>query len=321
MTSRPSDLCQKDNLVTRHCPSCDRSSTKSIFRLAGWITPGKCQRCYSCSTKRHIDNSERPKERSWQTARRNNATRAIFSNYDLENPFAEGQFRWVAKGVYTHGSRAGQACVCKWFKSGQVFDERFFNMDLEAMNMALSIVQKWNNHKFINKIVKVNVPEVWSSEITYGRWAGIKALQEPFIENYAKFNSNSGWADDSKQWFRVMQALSHFSYHISGGEFLLCDLQGGVYSDAVVLTDPVIMSRSRKYGMTDLGAKGISSFFSRHVCNEFCKKKWSLPSKRRCYFDPRKGTSMIRTGAKRQVCTLVSVDPLTKILQGNSKVY
>ena len=26
-----------------------------------------------------------------------------------------------------------------------------------------------------------------------------------------------------------LQALSHFSYHATGGKFVLCDLQGGVY--------------------------------------------------------------------------------------------
>jgi len=40
-------------------------------------------------------------------------------------------------------------------------------------------------------------------------------------------------------WDKVMQALSHFTYHISGGEFVLCDLQGGLSSDGAIITDPV----------------------------------------------------------------------------------
>lgn len=59
-----------------------------------------------------------------------------------------------------------------------------------------------------------------------------------------------------------MQALSHFSFHISGGHLLLCDLQGGLMRNGVSLTDPVIMSRDMAYGVTDLGTKGISNFFS-----------------------------------------------------------
>lgn len=45
-----------------------------------------------------------------------------------------------------------------------------------------------------------------------------------------------------------MQALSHFSYHFSDGNLLLCDLQGGIAQDHIILTDPVILSKERKFG-------------------------------------------------------------------------
>ena len=59
-----------------------------------------------------------------------------------------------------------------------------------------------------------------------------------------------------------MQALSHYSYHVSSGQFVLCDLQGGIYSDGAIITDPVIISRSAgTYGPTDLGAGWHSELF------------------------------------------------------------
>ena len=62
--------------------------------------------------------------------------------------------------------------------------------------------------------------------------SGIKSLVEPMIENFEKFNSNTGWADmTGGASSEAMQALSHFSYHNSSGQFLLCDIQGGVYSN------------------------------------------------------------------------------------------
>jgi len=122
---------------------------------------------------------------------------------------------------------------------------------------------------------------------------------EPFIESWQKFNSNSGWMDDSTPWPRVMQALSHFSYHASSGRSVLCDLQGGVYSDGVVLTDPVILSRARQYGVTDLGPEGISSFFARHECNEFCKSSWRKPKETCAYFPAQQGTSMVHVATQR----------------------
>jgi hypothetical protein len=126
------------------------------------------------------------------------------------------------------------------------------------MDKAHDLVKEWNNRNMISQVVQVNIPQVWAGSAGYLQ--GKRLLQEPFIENYQKFNSNTGWADTDTPWPRVMQALSRFSYHVSGGQFVLCDLQGGVYSDTVVLTDPVILSRSKQYGVTDLGPLGISSF-------------------------------------------------------------
>jgi len=143
--------------------------------------------------------------------------------------------------------------------------------------------------------VQINIPEVWTFESGAGRdWVGRKTLQEPFIQGYEKFNSNTGWADDSTPWPRVMQALRHYSYHASGGQLLLCDLQGGVYATSGVLTDPVILSQRQSYGVTDLGPRGISSFFSNHRCNEFCKSGWRRPADQQQYFRPQEGTSMMR---------------------------
>ena len=53
-----------------------------------------------------------------QTARTNDATNATFENRALNNPFAQGNFRWFTEGRYSHGNRAGQECVSKWFKTG-----------------------------------------------------------------------------------------------------------------------------------------------------------------------------------------------------------
>lgn len=104
----------------------------------------------------------------------------------------------------------------------------------------------------IDELIKINVSEIWDFDETSGSesdesdesdtddngcWIrGSKVIQEPFIENYKKFNSNTGWHDSNSSWPKVMQALSHFSYHITAGQYLLCDLQGGIYKDSAILT-------------------------------------------------------------------------------------
>jgi len=227
------------------------------------------------------------------TARLNNAFRASFADEDLDSPFAQGAFRWVAKGVYDKGMRKGEPCVAKWFKTGISFEEKYFATDLFTVNKAIEIIEKWNNSRLISQHVMVNKAEVWEFLGYSGKWSGSKVLQEPFIENYTKFNSNTGWNTQKLPWARVMQAISHFSYHVSNGQFVLCDLQGGQTSSGVVLSDPVILSNSKLYGPTDLGSLGISSFFSRHQCNEFCKSFWRKPGYTYPYFAEMEGTSML----------------------------
>ncbi|KAL7530303.1 hypothetical protein ACHAWF_003323, partial [Thalassiosira exigua] len=289
------------------CASYSRNFPKHSYSSNQWRKGVGASRCHACVASGSGSYgggggggqpaASSGSNRAAQTARRNNATRATFTNHALTHPFAEGGFRWVAKGTYIEGARVGEACVCKWFKSGHVVEASYFDLDIKAMDKAHELVKEWNSRKMINNLVKVNIPGVWTFDNLPFRpdFSCKKVLQEPFISNYQKFNSNTGWADNETPWPRVMQALSHFSYHVSSGQFVLCDLQGGVYDDAVVLTDPVILSRSKMYGVTDLGSQGISSFFSNHVCNEFCNygAMWAKPADQRRYFRPQAGTSMV----------------------------
>jgi len=270
---------------------------KESFSKNQWSKGVGVSRCHACvnpgqNTGAVVDVS--------QAARTNNATQATFEHHALDHPFAQGSFRWVAKGKYTHGNRAGQECVCKWFKTGGVLEEHFYDTDLATVREALRLITKWNSNKFVNSIVQMNQPEVWTfKQGCRANFAGKKVLQEPFIQNYQKFNSNTGWADESTPWPRVMQALSHFSYHVSNGQSLLCDLQGGVYRDGVVLTDPVVMSVSRSYGPTDLGSAGMNSFFASHTCNEFCRSNWRMLNNPIKYHSSSKGTTMEHVPTRR----------------------
>jgi hypothetical protein len=106
---------------------------------------------------------------------------------------------------------------------------------------------------------------------------------EPMIANFEKFNSNTGWTpNESSPW------ISHYSYHTTNRKLLFCDLQGGIYKDGFIITDPVIMSTTQEYGPTDL----ISTFFARHKCNKFCNKQWVMPHDKKVYFKVQKGSAM-----------------------------
>ncbi|KAK6362763.1 hypothetical protein TWF730_000218 [Orbilia blumenaviensis] len=206
-------------------------------------------------------------------ARTNHSTTATIDN----KLFGSGTFKYVYAGTYTSGPRKGHRCVSKEFKSGCVVEEHYFQEELNICDKAQKIIDEFNEEEIISQEIHLNTPEVWTY-VPGCHKSGQKSLIEPMILNFEKFNSNSGWAlTDSTGWASVMQALSHFSYHNSGGQLLLCDLQGGRYKDGYVLTDPVIMSRAQNRGPADLGSDGITSFFQRHRCGPFCDKSWSKP--------------------------------------------
>ena len=107
---------------TRHCSACGRVLGAESFSRNQWSKPVGVSRCHACvasnSTAGAASMPPPPPAKSARpsTARRNDATQATFQNHDLDHPFSSGTFRWVARGVYTHGERAGESCVCKWFK-------------------------------------------------------------------------------------------------------------------------------------------------------------------------------------------------------------
>jgi len=278
--------------MDRRCAQCNRNLPRTSYTGNQFAKGNGFSRCASCVHGHDYDLADAVPSDS---GRYNNASRAEFSFNALKHPFAEGAFRYVAKGRYTRGERAGQAAVTKWFKTGTVFEKDYFTLDIKAVDKALDIANRFNQLNIVDKPIKVNVPSVWTfDDDSDDEWSGSKTLSEPFINNYQKFNSNTGWTDTTRRWALIMQALSHFSYHVSGGMFVLCDIQGGIYQREVVLSDPVILSRNRDYGVTDLGPKGISSFFTTHDCNEYCRPHWTQPANPVRYFQPKMGTSMLR---------------------------
>jgi hypothetical protein len=75
------------------------------------------------------------------------------------------------------------------------------------------------------------------------------------------------------------QAFSHYSYRYTKRAKLVCDLQGvldtSVTPHVFELTDPVIhyqstSNRTRVFGRTDQGKKGMHNFFKTHTCNPLC---------------------------------------------------
>lgn len=205
---------------------------------------------------------------------------------DPQSIVGQGSFKVVCSGEYIDGDRHGQPCVAKSMRDPQA-TAKAFDKELEIIQKARELIKKFNDAQIIDKRIVLNIPEVWEDE------QQSRVLVEPFLKHFENFNSNTGHVtENTTPWARVMQALSHFSYHVSSGQFLLCDLQGAVYRPELVLTDPVVLSRNGRFGPTDLGSEGMENFFHWHTCTDYCHANWQVPKKARYYHQPRLGTSM-----------------------------
>jgi len=95
-------------------------------------------------------------------------------------------------------------------------------------------------------------------------------LVEDYIEgSFTKWCNNYGYCNDEvKTTYTSMSAFMHWSWAHTKGELMIADLQGVRYDNHYVLTDPAILSKDKKYGITDTGVEGMFMFFHFH---SFCK--------------------------------------------------
>lgn len=151
------------------------------------------------------------------SARRNDAFDCTYERVI----YARGTFRNVRLGRYTRGRRTGQKCVAKFFRNTRDINvDEYFDADEAVTRKTIEFLSSWNSRRIVSKPIRVNHPDVWTND------AGMRYTVEPFIAGFQKFNSNTGWTVGGASWAEVMQALSHYTYHITSGHFVLCDLQG-----------------------------------------------------------------------------------------------
>jgi Alpha-kinase family len=242
-------------------------------------------------------------------ARTNLTSRQVSINRSVK--LGEGAFRIAYAGTYIGGNRNSQEAVCKCFKSFyQPLETEFYQADYQVADRAIEYAEGWNAMCESGKEILMTKGDIMELGST-------KYLVEPLIRYFTKFTSNNGWiasVDDEGWEVLAMEAFSHYTYHRSGGQLIVCDLQGRYRSNPYnnkpksrfELTDPAICSRRRMYGPTDLGEKGIESFFANHCCNQFCHadgKHWSSPRAQQNWFVRTSATSMLRTTATHMLTT------------------
>lgn len=269
--------------------------TSSNFRFPDPKSAARKARKRPVKRKAKIEKSKENTSKPISSAARTNLT-SNDVQIDTNDKLGEGAFRECFGGTYLGGRRNQQEAACKRFKlKYSAMEKEFFGQDFKIAEKAIFLADCWNKFCAPQRTILISNGSVHTNTMD-----GRLYLVEPLIRYYRKFTSNSGWVRDRSDWsVRCMEAFTHFSYHKTGGNMIVCDIQGRYRHNRFnrrmsrfELGDPAICSRRRLYGPTDLGEKGIESFFANHQCNEFCQSNWSKPKRPRVWFPQTMGTSM-----------------------------
>jgi hypothetical protein len=251
-------------------------------------------------------------------------------------PIGEGSFRRAFVGTVTQGTFGefgqGDRVVVKTIRRDR-FDggSRHALVDVKVQTKSQSLVEAFVQAVGTGNRVREGMPggdavmvsmrstllltlkEAVKSG-TFNTAAGEQVAVEKLIPGkWEKFNSNGGWSSGRHL---LPDALSHWTWVHSQGDYLLCDLQGVRTSgrDACyVFTDPAIITKKpRAYGDADLGTRGISNWFANHTCNALChrigidKKRPDNPA--HC-FEAKRSTTYMNVPAAPRLCASINSKP------------
>lgn len=111
-------------------------------------------------TSNHSSSSSSSSSSS--TSSRDN--KSIHGKCNSSKYISSGTFKNVAKGYYDQGERIGQAFALKTLKTGSVYSKDYFKQEMSIVEQALIFVSEYNKLKIVNKLIRLNKPQIWTKE-------------------------------------------------------------------------------------------------------------------------------------------------------------
>eukprot|EP00667_Euglena_gracilis_P007168 EG_transcript_7226 len=163
-----------------------------------------------------------------------------------------------------------QRCVAKVFRSANAREEAYF-ADVEMHSLCSALAKQYNRFNPPKKVTFTEPCVIQClSRTSPGEDGLLTLIVEPLLEGqFTKYSNNAGYVDYLAAR-ATPHAFSHFTYHFTRGQLLVCDIQG--VGD--MYTDPQIHSNKKGggvWGEGDLGAEGMERFFATHQCSSLCQ--------------------------------------------------
>ena len=218
---------------------------------------------------------------------KNGWTAARIVTFSVESgSFAEGGFRKAYK-CESYDEKFPDMWVLKRYKEESVNGMK--ELGIKEEEHARKQVQMHALAQNIASQMTKNIPEEFGETFTYDcmHFGKIKHDDETehfvTIERYmegefTKYINNNGDTTSTTEdtVTKKAEALVHYSYQVSQGEFLLVDIQGTGYQ----LYDPEVASKALtsnvsgdeqlNFCMGNMSTCAIHSFFENHICSIYC---------------------------------------------------
>ncbi|CAF3906586.1 unnamed protein product [Rotaria sordida] len=193
------------------------------------------------------------------------------------NPFAKGSIRFAFYGQYSSDDSPFVDVVFKEFASTDPKANTFivYQEHLEIQAIAQFLAEQFNAEQ--QRLFRNFIPIIYADADLIQQTINplkIYQVERRMHQEWRKWNNNSGGVSLS-EYSTILQAFSHWTYHITSGRLMVVDLQGVKVDRAYLLTDPALhcndLLRFRET-RTNLGVKGMRQFFRTHVCSDVCSK-------------------------------------------------
>mmetsp|Transcript_9 Transcript_9/g.20 ORF Transcript_9/g.20 Transcript_9/m.20 type:complete len:818 (+) Transcript_9:123-2576(+) len=217
-------------------------------------------------------------------------------------PFAAGAMRDAFRYTDLSQKPGNQSFIAKFLKVPMESELEYWQ-DASMQGLAQEWAQRFNSKNVIpTKIGFLNACVLQLIE----RPGGPLCCGERYIEgDYVKWSNNWDFVDDSRN---TPHAFSHYTYHESGGDLVVIDVQG----IGNVFTDPQIHTRDMRLSRGDLGPQGIEAFCRSHKCSSLCRALDLPPLGRRPKADD-DGTCPVKPRVPLGRLNLTSLDQIPEL--------
>ncbi|CAF4338353.1 unnamed protein product, partial [Adineta steineri] len=193
------------------------------------------------------------------------------------NPFAKGSLRFAFYGQFLNDDSYFIDVVFKELANADSKANTFivYQEHLEIQAIAQFLAEQFNIEQ--QRIFRNFLPIIYADAHLVQQKLNpskIYQVERRMHQEWHKWNNNSGGVS-LNEYSTILQAFSHWTYHITSGRLMVVDLQGVKVDCAYLLTDPALhcedLLRFQKT-RTNLGIKGMHQFFRTHICSDVCSK-------------------------------------------------